>query len=167
LVPESFDAFFGGSSAASGALIGLLFVAVTLRPDSIFGEKAAQKGVAMAGSAFTALVNAFFLSLSALLPRVGFGWWASALALVSLYSTWTLNRRVTMPGSQRVILLVSVVVYLGELVNGVLLIMRPHDTAIVYNLTDSIIAAFAVALFRAWGLIQGRHTEDERVVDPG
>jgi hypothetical protein len=43
-----------------------------------------------------------------------------------------------------------------------LVVLKPHDTSIVYNLTDSIIAAFAVALFRAWGLIRGRHTEDDR-----
>lgn len=167
MVPESFYGFFQGSSAASGALIGLLFVAVTLRPESIFGEKAAQKGMAMAGSAFTALVNAFFLSLSALLPKVGFGYWAVALSLVSLYSTWALNRRIVLQGSERLILLVSLVVYLVELVNGVWLVARPHDTSIVYNLTDSIIAAFAVALFRAWGLIQGRHTETDQAVEKG
>jgi hypothetical protein len=76
---------------------GLLFVSISLRPDSVFGGKSAADGRALAGSAFTALVNAFFVSLLALMPRANLGFTAAILAGFSLFRTlqlhWRIGRR--------------------------------------------------------------------------
>jgi hypothetical protein len=40
MVPATDLSFFTDSAAAAGALIGLLFVAIWLRTDSIFGDNA-------------------------------------------------------------------------------------------------------------------------------
>ena len=56
-VPAEFSGYFTASSAASGVLIGLLFVAVSLRPETVFGASSSAAGRANAGSTFTALVN--------------------------------------------------------------------------------------------------------------
>jgi hypothetical protein len=50
-------------------LIGLLFVAVWLRPETVFGDGAPPAGRAQADSAFTCLADSFFVSLVALVPR--------------------------------------------------------------------------------------------------
>ena len=50
-----------------------LFVAVALRPDALFGAGASHTGRIRAGSAFTGLVNAFFISLIALIPNTNVG----------------------------------------------------------------------------------------------
>jgi hypothetical protein len=38
VIPAEFTDYFTAASAGAGVLIGLLFVAVALRPDSIFGH---------------------------------------------------------------------------------------------------------------------------------
>ena len=40
MVPASFTAYFSANAAGAGVLIGLLFVAVALRPETIFGDDA-------------------------------------------------------------------------------------------------------------------------------
>jgi hypothetical protein len=64
VVPDSFTGYFAGAATAAGALIGLLFVAVSLRPEAVLGAGASARAQAVAGSAFTALINSFFVSLT-------------------------------------------------------------------------------------------------------
>jgi hypothetical protein len=87
VVPDSFTAYFTATAGAAGALIGLLFVAISLRPDSVFGQNASQRGRALAGSSFTGLVNGFFLSLTALIPGSNLGVSAAILAVAALVAT--------------------------------------------------------------------------------
>jgi hypothetical protein len=57
MVPGVDDAYLGASATASAALVGLLFVAVSVRDDTIFGPKAMPGGEALAITAFTGLVT--------------------------------------------------------------------------------------------------------------
>ena len=97
MVPPAFANFFIASASAGAALVGLLFVAVSLAPEQIVTRRAPQERQAVAGSAFTALGNAFFLSLAALIPNIIFGLVVvpvSFLCLVtSLIQAWPLLRR--------------------------------------------------------------------------
>ena len=69
MVSHEYHDFLIGSSQASAALIGLLFVAVSLAPDRVFGSNASAMQRAQAFNAFTALANAFFTSLAGLIPK--------------------------------------------------------------------------------------------------
>lgn len=60
---------FTASVGASAALIGLLFVAISLAPEKVFGAAADPGKRADAVGAFTALTNIFFVSLAALIPQ--------------------------------------------------------------------------------------------------
>ncbi len=53
VVPSSDIPYFTVAATAAGTLIGLLFVAIAPRPDSIFGEKAAKYRRSLAGNAST------------------------------------------------------------------------------------------------------------------
>ena len=57
--------FFAASVGAAAALIGLLFVAISIAPEKVFGDQADADRRADAQRAFTALVNVFFVSHSA------------------------------------------------------------------------------------------------------
>jgi hypothetical protein len=61
VVPPEFLNFFTASTGAGAALVGLLFVAVSLAPEQIVTLQAPVERQAVAGSAFTALINAFFI----------------------------------------------------------------------------------------------------------
>jgi len=156
VVPGDFLDYFTAASAAAGSLIGLLFVAVSLRPDSVLGPAAPPAARAVAGSAFTALVNSFFVSLIALIPATSLGYTAAFMALVSMFQTLRLHfgqaRRTAAP----LLLVLALAAYLAQLVVGVALAIRPHSTELVYDVAYLLIASFAVALIRAWSLMRGR-----------
>src|SRR6266852_5521859 len=61
VVPPEFANFFIASASAGAALVGLLFVAVSIAPEQLVTRRAPVERQAVAGSAFTALMNAFFI----------------------------------------------------------------------------------------------------------
>jgi len=162
VVPDAFLGYFTAAAAAAGALIGLLFVSISLRPDTVFGERALADGRALAGSAFTALVNAFFVSLLALMPQDNLGYPAAILGGYSLFRTLQLHWRIGRRDLHLVSLILSSGTYLWQLVVGVLLVTRPHDSSLVYWVAYLLIASFSLALIRAWALLQGRHISAAR-----
>jgi hypothetical protein len=68
--------FFLSSTTLAGALTGLLFVAVSLAPERMLGAQASEQQRSVAATAFTALLDALWISLFGLrpgnaLPRAG------------------------------------------------------------------------------------------------
>jgi hypothetical protein len=55
-----------------------------------------------------------------------------------------------------VLLLLSVATYLYQAAVGVILIINPNDSNQVLTVAYLLIASFAVAVTRAWALMQGR-----------
>jgi hypothetical protein len=159
VVPDSFDAYFTAAASAAGALIGLLFVAISLRPDAILGEKASARARSLAGSSFTGLVNGFFVSMAALIPGKNLGGTAIVLSVVSLASTFRLHRQVGRSTSKLVLSALTVLAFAAELAAGIGLVARPHKAALVTDIAWITIASFAVALMRAWSLLQGKDVE--------
>jgi hypothetical protein len=158
MVPSAYDAYFTTAASAGAALIGLLFVAIALRDDTIFGRDAAPGGEALAIAAFTGLVNSFVVSLLALIPGTNIGIAAVAMAAVSLTSILRLHSRLHRAGGRSVsVQLFTVVAYVAQLGYGIVLVVRPHDTAAIPNLVYIIFAALAASLQRAWSLVRGRH----------
>src|SRR5438445_9603304 len=70
MVPEAFNNFFLASAGVGATLVGLIFVAVSIAPEHIVQSNAPIERRAMAASAFTALLNAFFISFGALIPGI-------------------------------------------------------------------------------------------------
>src|SRR5579863_9700569 len=91
MVPSTFTAYFAATSGAGAALIGLLFVSVSISPERIFARNAEPELTAVAGSAFTALVNAFFISSVALLPNINIGFVTIVLAAFGLINSLTVG----------------------------------------------------------------------------
>jgi hypothetical protein len=160
VVPPAFANFFIASASAGAALVGLLFVAVSLAPEQIVTRQAPQERQAVAGSAFTALINAFFLSLTALIPNVNFGLVVVPLSgfclVTSLIQAWPLLRRRKGWLSllrRAFLVLLSIGLYGLELLNGFQLLMAPSQVRIVYGIVSCLIGAFALGLVRAWELL--------------
>jgi hypothetical protein len=155
VVPGGIVGYFAATDAAAGALIGLLFVAISLHPDLIFGDHAAPRTRRLAESSFTGLVNTFFLSLVALIPQTNLGYPAAILAALSFYTTLTRHLR-TEKTSQLTVLLSTFAIYLLEFGLGIAAIIVPSNVNLVYLLGYVVIAALSVALSRAWALLAGR-----------
>ena len=160
VVPPELANFFIASASAGAALVGLLFVAVSIAPEHTVARRAPMERQAVAGSAFTALINAFFISLVALIPHVNFGLlifpFISVFLLSSLMQAWQLLRlRKGWPSFLRRAFLVflSLVLYGFELVNALQLINDPSQVGYVYSLVFLLLGAFALGLVRAWELL--------------
>ena len=87
MVPVGFHDFFSGCATIAGALIGLLFVAISVSPEYLKGENARTDHQVRAGAAFSALINTLVIALFALLPTADLGTVGIILAGVGLGST--------------------------------------------------------------------------------
>ena len=68
MVPSANHAYFGGCASVAGTLIGLLFVAISASPHKDTGRRAPLSFQVQAGAAFTTLIDALVVALTALLP---------------------------------------------------------------------------------------------------
>jgi hypothetical protein len=161
MVPGAYDAYFGAAATASAALIGLLFVAVSVRDDSIFGPKARPGGEALAITAFNGLVNSFVVSLLGLIPKVNIGEPAVIMAVISVVATVRLQRRLH-ASRNLIVLAVTLLAYAAQFGYGVLLMLKPHDSDQVINLSFIAFFTLIVSLQRAWSLLRGEHLASAR-----
>lgn len=184
MVPAGFANFFLATAGAGGALIGLLFVAVSIDRERTFGRQAHPLRQGVASGAFAALVNAFFVSAWALLPFTNVGYVtllvgiASALdsgrfcvALFRSRSDLRHAPRMRWLGVARIAGMVgpSLALYGYECTLAALLLLHPDTVDYVYALGGVLLGVYAQGLVRAWellgaprGLIMGLNPLDER-----
>jgi hypothetical protein len=163
VVPVSYHDFFSGCATIAGALIGLLFVAISVSPEKLTGDNATADHQVKAGAAFSALVNTLVIALVALMPGGDLGAAGIALASTGLASTvgliiflWrehTENIRL----GQVFLLIVLVVLYGLQLANGTQL-EGARDLSAVDNQGLLSIFFFLFAIARAWQLVGARDT---------
>ncbi|HEV2458883.1 MAG TPA: hypothetical protein VGS80_11000 [Ktedonobacterales bacterium] len=162
MVPTDFIPYFSTSASAAAALIGLLFVATSLAPESTLARSAPLERRAIAVGAFTGLLNAFFISLSALVPRVEFSGPLLGIAISSLISTFISmglllrRRQSSSPLRHLFIPLAGFVIYGLEIGLCALPLMQtPTSVTPFIWLAFLLFAVYGLALARAWQLMAG------------
>ena len=161
MVPLSFHDFFSGCATIAGALIGLLFVALSVSSEYLTGEQARTDHQVRAGAAFSALVNTMVIALFALLPSTDLGTVAIILGAVGLGTTLALiiavvreDRRIAR--GDLYMFLVLFVLYGLQLGNAVLLERAPHEVSLIVNQGELAVCFFLFGIARAWQLVGAR-----------
>jgi hypothetical protein len=163
MVPDSVHDFFVASGPVAGALIGLLFVAVSVAARRLSDDKAgAQLHRVRAVGALTAFTNALAVSLLALIPGhkialaaiyvAAFGLLFVAAALVSLIRVHQLRWTTLRDG---LFLLALVVTFVVQLVEGSDILARPDNPAAVNTIALPVVVCFLIGIARSWELIGG------------
>jgi len=159
MVPPELSNYFLATAGAGAALIGLLFVAVSIAPEHIVARNAPIERQAVAASTFTALLNAFFISLGALIPDSLSGA-ALVMSSLGLLNSLTLGGHLLRHPKnwqnfiRRVFLiLVSLGIYGDEFYNALRLTVTPSAVGNAYVLAILLLFVYGIGLIRAWELL--------------
>jgi hypothetical protein len=159
---SGFNDFFLAAAGVAGALIGLLFVAVSIAHDRLTAEDEAQVSRVRASAALTAFLNALAVSLFALVPGIGVGWTALVVSLSGLVflagAILSLVRvRRSQPGSVRdgLFLVGLAVTFAIQLISALRAIDHPHESGPVRTIAILVIVCFLIGIARSWELIGG------------
>ena len=152
----SYYPFFGGAATVAGALIGLLFVALSLSPERL-RDAASLEHQAIAATAFTALVDALFISLIGLQPGSGLRQGAAIFGALGLSSTvgltlrlWRNRHLAHLSNRWPFFLVVIMAIYAAQLLTGLL----PETPAGAADRTATFVyVMFGVGIARAWQLL--------------
>ena len=163
VVPADFHDFFVASATVSGALIGLLFVAISVATERLKNAEAAgQLHRIGAYAAQVAFINTLVVSLFSLIPGDKIGPASLAVAIVglvfvvaALLSLVRLQQVRWSRGRDAVFLVGLAVVFVFELLSGIDMNERPGDSSPVGTLAILVIVCFLIGIARAWDLIGG------------
>jgi hypothetical protein len=156
-----YESFFNASAAASAAILGLLVVALSVVNADDSDPKTRELRTVLAGSAFVALVDIFFVSIVALTGgSVVFGLSSLAMAIVGLLATRRLIPRAKQAGNfsrgfrarnlNIAFASISVGGYSVQLGLAVALLANTQSAALQRALVLVIVALYCSALGRAW-----------------
>jgi hypothetical protein len=163
MVPSTFSAFFAASAGVAGALIGLLFVAISVAPEASGSEQRLELDV-RAGVAFSALTDALVVALFALIPGVSLDTPAMATAAGGFASCVALGiilvraKGIASRAQQIRLLAAQSVVFIYQFIVATQLIGHPGQVSAVRTLAILTVVFFLVGIARAWELIGARDT---------
>ena len=156
-----YETFFATSAGASAAILGLLVVAVSVVNADDSDARTRERRSVLAGSAFLALVDAFFVSIVALTGGASIlGASSLVMAIVGLLATGHLIPRAKRAGNfsrgfptrrlNVTFAAISAGGFLIQLGLAVALLTDPQSSPLQLALVLVVVGLFGSALGRAW-----------------
>jgi hypothetical protein len=158
----AFHDFYVACASVAGALIGLLFVAISVAREWLREEREGHIHRMRASAALTAFTNALAVSLFALVPGDLIGGTAVAVAAVGLvFVASSLISLVRLHGGHvramrdALFLAGLLMVFALQLVDGLRVLQHPNDSSSLQTISVLVVVCFLVGIARAWELIGG------------
>jgi hypothetical protein len=155
--------FFATSAEVAGALIGLLFVAISVSPERILGPDASEIHSMRAAATLTAFTNALAVGLFGLVPGFHVGVTATVVAILGilfvvgavlrLHPAWRAGR---IKAGDYGFLFALLVVFVIQLLAGLGLDRNEQDTGDLQTVCVLVIVCFLIGIGRAWELVGGQ-----------
>jgi hypothetical protein len=156
--------FFAASAGVAGALIGLLFVAISVAPERVLGPRASEVHAVRAAATLTAFTNALSVSLFALIPGVGVGGVATVVAVLGLlFMLAALIRLVPLARAREIrafelsFLTGLLVVFVIQLIAALELDGDAANRGALQTICILVAVCFLIGIERAWELVGGPH----------
>jgi hypothetical protein len=160
-----FPDLFAAVAATSGALTGLLFVALSLAPRHELTSSRHVIQQVRAAAALSAFTNALAVSLFGLVPGTNVGYPACVAGLIGLFfaaagirsilaSQPTRRQRVRQLGLVGLLMLI----FGTEVVGGIAILANPGGTEAEEAIGYAVVSTLLVGIARAWELIGQRDT---------
>ncbi len=154
--------FFQAAASVAGALIGLLFVAISVAPERVLGPDASEVHAVRAAAALTAFTNALTVALFGLVPGGYVGGAATTVAILGLmFIAGCLVRAAPAWRAKRialgdlVFLIGLLVVFVLQLLAGMGLERRSSDAGDLQTICVLVIVCSLFGIARSWELVGG------------
>jgi hypothetical protein len=172
VTPESAHDFFVAAASVAGALIGLLFVAISVAPERVLGPEASEVHGVRAAATLAAFSNALAVSLFALIPGFHVGGAATALAIVGLVFIARTLLGVTpawRAGHFKLrdlsFLIGQFVTFVAQLIAAIELDGNEASEGGLQAVCVVVVVCFLIGIERAWELVGGPHFSFGRFIE--
>ncbi len=160
MIPPEYASFFSTMAAVGATLFGLIFVAISIVPESAVTPNAPLNRQVRATTSYLALLNPLVISLFALVPHQQIGFAAIGMSTLGLLNTlgmvltliWSVGPSVARL-RHSLFILAGFFLYGSESYFAIRLIQSPTDNVSLYFLADLLIMISVFGVIRAWELI--------------
>jgi hypothetical protein len=173
MVPTDFATFFAVMAGVGATLFGLIFLAVSMKPESTLAGNAPVMRQVQVASSYTALLNPLVISLIALVPHNHIGLVTLIMSSIGLTNTLIMSLSLVRGPYSRteglrrgVFSLGSFLLFGFEFLYAIRLSLSPTDLSSLDNLTTLLVIIYLYGIARAWDLIGVRQFHLQEVLFP-
>ncbi len=160
MVTSEYITFFASMAGVGATLFGLIFVAISIVPESVATPNASLDRQVKATTSYLALLNPLVISLFALIPHQQIGVVAISLSTMGLLNMLGMVLAMIRSSGRWVnrfrhslFILAGFVLYGYQSYFAIRLIQSPADNVSLYFLADLLVMSSVFGVIRAWELI--------------